>query len=25
VAEVRAHLAERLRKVCPQVANLDTT
>src|SRR5262245_18974945 len=25
VAEVRAHLAERLRKLCPEVANLDTT
>jgi phosphoenolpyruvate-protein kinase (PTS system EI component) len=25
VAEVRAYLAERLRKLCPQVANLDTT
>ena len=24
-AEVRAHVAERLRKLCPQVANLDTT
>jgi phosphoenolpyruvate-protein phosphotransferase (PTS system enzyme I) len=25
VAEVRAYLGERLRKLCPQVANLDTT
>jgi phosphoenolpyruvate-protein phosphotransferase len=25
VAEVRAYLVERLRKLCPQVANLDTT
>jgi phosphoenolpyruvate-protein kinase (PTS system EI component) len=25
VAEVRAYLTERLRKLCPQVANLDTT
>ncbi len=25
VAEVRAHLAEKLRKLCPQVASLDTT
>ena len=24
-AEVRAYLTERLRKLCPQVANLDTT
>jgi phosphoenolpyruvate-protein kinase (PTS system EI component) len=25
VAEVRAYLTDRLRKLCPQVANVDTT
>jgi hypothetical protein len=25
VAEVRAYLTDRLRKLCPQIANIDTT